>query len=98
MSSCVKIVGTLPPHTPSPSHLPLPPPSCIEAETNLPTRQNTCLADNEWNEYFLGAGFGKLDVEIKDCHGNPVPMELWKKDHETKVLLLVKSFEIFLGV
>ena len=32
-----------------------------------------------------GAGYGKLDVEIRDCHGNSVPMELWKKDNETKV-------------
>ncbi|KAL5250135.1 hypothetical protein ACHWQZ_G016012 [Mnemiopsis leidyi] len=43
---------------------------------------------NTPTQFFIdttGAGYGKLDVEIKDCQGNSVPMELWKKDNETKV-------------
>ena len=31
------------------------------------------------------AGYGRLHVDAKDCHGNEVPVELWKKDDETKV-------------
>ena len=31
------------------------------------------------------AGFGKLDVKILDNKGEEVPIELWKKDGETRV-------------
>ena len=39
-----------------------------------------------WN--FLGAGFGRLGVEIEDGSGGKVEPELWKNGDVTKVTLL----------